>query len=163
MCVSGPLRCLWLGSARLGTARFCARPCARRDATVVSICRTVIIDCRIPRDGATVRALNTPEGPDRTRCIRTLIPRHSPLFPSSPALRRSPVVLRPLAPARTYGYACARVWRRTGTHTRSSGYCFFVALENSLPCPPRYRRARRLTNGRAAFSDRLADGRHLEY
>lgn len=36
----------------------CACTCARC-WTVVSICRTVIIDCRIPRDGATLRALNT--------------------------------------------------------------------------------------------------------
>lgn len=30
--------------------------------TVVSICRTVIIDCHIPRDGATLRAFNTARG-----------------------------------------------------------------------------------------------------
>lgn len=36
--------------------------------TVVSICRTVIIDCRIPRDGATLRALNTARGAPPILC-----------------------------------------------------------------------------------------------
>lgn len=98
------------GSLVARRARFCA---ARGPLcpTVVSICSTVIIDCRIPRDGATLRALNTPEGPDRARCIRTLVP--------SRLVR--PASLFPRCPSRdtTHLWICMHGPRRTGTHTRA--------------------------------------------
>ena len=116
--------------------------------TVVSICRTVIIDCRIPRDGATLRALNTPEGPDRARCIRTFIPCRLSisLDPSihSPYL----FVSLSLAIARTYGYACMD--EEAYRHAYASGFTrTFGLLDIAFSSLRRIRyQPARLTNAR---------------